>query len=86
MTKRQAVLYRMALSNHVCPYGLRAKDLLEETGYEVDDRVLRTRDEVDAFERENEFETTPQIFIGGEHIGGSAELEAYLIKEQSTAG
>ena len=75
MTKRQAVLYRMALADQV-----------EETGYEVDDRVLRTRGEVDAFERENEFETTPQIFIGGEHIGGSAELEAYLIKEQSTAG
>jgi glutaredoxin len=86
MTKaRQAIVYRMALPKHVCPYGLRAKELLEETGYEVDDRVLRTRNEVDAFLDENDFQTTPQIFIGGEHIGGSEELEAYLIKEQSAA-
>lgn len=86
MTKaRQATLYRMVLSHHVCPYGLRAKELLEETGYEVDDRVLGTREEVDAFLGENDFETTPQIFIGGEHIGDCEELEAYLIREQSAA-
>jgi glutaredoxin 3 len=84
-TSRQAVLYRMVLPDHTCPYGVRAKQMLEEAGYEVDDRILRSREEVDAFEDENGVSTTPQIFIGDERIGGSDELESYLIREQSPA-
>lgn len=82
---RTATLYRMVLPNHVCPYGIRAKELLDEAGYEVDDRVLQTRAEVDAFQDENKVSTTPQIFIDGTRIDGSDELELYLIKEQSVA-
>ena len=41
---RQAVLYRMVLPDHTCPFGVHAKELLEEAGYEVDDRVLKSRD------------------------------------------
>lgn len=82
---RHAILYRMALPTHVCPYGVRAKELLEEAGYIVDDRILGTREEVDAFENEHELATTPQVFINRQRIGGSEELEAYLRKEQSAA-
>lgn len=82
---RQAILYRMVLADHPCPYGVRAKDMLEEAGYEVEDNVLRSREEVDAFQDENDVGTTPQIFIGGERIGGTEELELYLIREQSAA-
>lgn len=57
--------------------------MLEEAGYEVEDRVLRSREAVDAFQDENGVSTTPQVFIGRERIGGSDELELYLIKEQS---
>ena len=84
-TSRQAVLYRMVLPDHTCPYGVRAKQMLEEAGYEVDDRILRSREEVDAFEDENGVSATPQIFIGDERIGGSDELESYLMREQSAA-
>jgi len=80
---RHAILYRMVLPDHTCPYGLRAKEMLEEAGYEVEDRVLRSREEVDAFQDENGIPTTPQIFIEDERIGGSDELGLYLIKEQS---
>jgi glutaredoxin 3 len=75
-----AVLYRMVLPDHTCPFGVRAKELLEAAGYEVDDRVLRTREEVDAFEQEQRVETTPQVFIGGKRIGGCDDLEGYLEK------
>lgn len=75
---QQAVLYRMILPDHTCPYGVHARELLEQAGYEVDDRILRSRDEVDAFEREQGVTTTPQVFIDGKRIGGSSELEAYL--------
>jgi glutaredoxin len=76
--QRQAILYRMVLPTHTCPYGVRAKAMLEEAGYQVDDRILRSRDEVDEFQDSEGVTTTPQIFIDGERIGGSEELEEYL--------
>ena len=79
--RRQAVLYRMVLPEHVCPFGLRAKQMLEQNGFEIDDRVLRTRDEVDALEQELGVDTTPQIFIDDERIGGSDDLERYLLTQ-----
>lgn len=75
---RNATLYRMVLPDHTCPFGVRAKQMLERNGYGVDDRVLASRDEVDAFKAEQGVATTPQIFIGGKRIGGSDELERYL--------
>ena len=30
---RKATLYRMVMQEHTCPYGLKAKDLLERQGY-----------------------------------------------------
>ena len=78
MTDRTATLYRMILPDHTCPFGVRAKELLEEHGFAIDDHILRSREEVDAFKDEHGVETTPQVFIDGERIGGSAELEDYL--------
>jgi glutaredoxin 3 len=77
----QAILYRMVLPDHTCPFGLRALELLEEAGYDVDDRVLRSREEVDAYERKEGVDTTPQVFIGGERIGGSDDLERFLARK-----
>jgi len=77
---RNAVLYRMVLPDHTCPFGVRAKGLLDRAGFEVDERILSTREEVDAFEEEHGVETTPQVFIDGERIGGSDALEVYLAK------
>lgn len=80
---RSATLYRMVLPDHVCPFGVRARDLLEQSGFDIDEHILGTREEVDAFKAEHDVATTPQVFIGGERIGGSTELAAYL-EEQST--
>ena len=76
-----ATLYRMILPEHTCPFGVRALGLLKEAGYDVDDRVLRSREEVDAFERKEGVETTPQVFIDGERIGGSDDLERFLARQ-----
>ena len=75
---QSAVLYRMVLPDHVCPFGVRAKELLEANGFEVEEHVLSTRAEVDAFEAEQGVSTTPQVFIDGERIGGADELERHL--------
>ena len=76
--QREAVLYRMVLPDHTCPFGVRAKQMLEQAGFDVDDRILAAREEVEAFKEEHEVATTPQIFIDGERIGGSDDLEEYL--------
>lgn len=75
---RDAVLYRMVLPEHTCPFGVRAKQLLLDQGYAVDDRVLRSRDEVEAVKQEHGVATTPLVFLGGERIGGCDDLEAHL--------
>jgi glutaredoxin len=75
----------MVLPDHVCPYGVRALQLLEQAGFEVDDRILSTRMEVEELERELGVDTTPQVFIDGERIGGSDELAAYLESEAASA-
>jgi len=76
--EKTATLYRMVLPDHTCPFGVHAKGLLEAAGFKVDDRILGSRVEVDAFEAEQGVATTPQIFIGKERIGGSDDLERYL--------
>jgi glutaredoxin len=68
----------MVLPEHVCRFGVRAKQLLEQAGYAVDDRQLRSREEVDKLEAELQVDTTPQVFIDGKRIGGCDELEAHL--------
>jgi glutaredoxin 3 len=78
MSQRTATLYRMKLPTHECPYGLLARRMLEDAGYEIDEHLLTSRDEVDAFQAEQGVSTTPQIFIDGERIGGSEELAEYL--------
>lgn len=76
--KNIADLYRMLMESHVCPYGLKAKDLLEREGYTVNDHRLETRAETDAFQRDYDVETTPQIFIAGNRVGGYDELREHL--------
>ncbi len=78
MTDRSAILYRMVLSDHICPFGVRAKQLLQAEGWQVDDRILRTREEVDEFKAEHGVTTTPQVFVEGKRIGGSDDLERWL--------
>lgn len=77
---KTAVLYRMVTDEHICPFGLKSKDLLEREGLQVDDRHLINREETDAFKAEHGVKTTPQTFIGGERVGGYDDLRAYFDK------
>lgn len=77
---RRAVLYRMVMHKHVCPYGLKAKDLLRRQGYAVVDHWLRTREEADAFKADHGVKTTPQTFIEGARIGGFDDLRRHFGK------
>ncbi len=84
MTKeRTATLTRMVLADHECPFGIRAKARLEQAGYTIDEHILSTRAEVDAFKAERGLATTPLIEIEGKAIGGSKDLETYLANESA---
>ena len=77
MSKR-ATLYRMVTPEHICPFGLKSKDLLERKGYKVDDHHLSNRSETDAFKEMYDVKTTPQTFIGDKRIGGYDDLRDYF--------
>nr|WP_271202250.1 glutaredoxin [Methylopila turkensis] len=76
--KQVASIHRMVMPAHVCPYGLKAVDLLERKGFEVEDHWLKTREETDAFKAEHGVKTTPQVFIGGKRIGGYDDLRRHF--------
>lgn len=78
-----ATLTRMVLPDHVCPFGVRAKALLEQAGYAVEDRILSSREEVDAFKEEHGIATTPLIEIDGKSVGGCDDLEAVLADQDA---
>lgn len=78
--EKRATLYRMVMPKHMCPFGLKAKHLLEAQGFTVDDRWLRTREETDAFKHEHGVATTPQTFIDGKRVGGYDDLRRHLGK------
>ncbi|MDN3645477.1 glutaredoxin [Pontixanthobacter aestiaquae] len=69
-----AKLYRMVMDEHVCPYGIKSKFLLERRGFTVEDHHLTSREEVDAIKAAHGVETTPQTFIDGQRIGGYTDL------------
>ena len=77
-TTRRAVIYRMVTPQHICPSGLKALDLLKRRGFDVEDHPLRTREETDAFKAQHGVKTTPQVWVGGEQIGGHDDLRRHL--------
>jgi glutaredoxin 3 len=65
-------------STAVCPYCIRAKQLLRQRGVEQIDEI---RVDMDHAQRIRMMEitgqrTVPQIFIGQTHVGGCDDLEA----------
>ena len=75
---KHAILYRMVLPDHICPFGLKARHLLHSRGYAVEDHKLATREQTDAFKAEYGVATTPQAFIAGRRIGGYDDLRRFF--------
>jgi glutaredoxin len=68
----------MVTDEHICPFGIKSKDLLRRKGFDVADHELRSRQETDEFKRQHGVETTPQTFVSGRRIGGYDELRGYF--------
>jgi glutaredoxin len=77
---KQATVVRMVTPDHLCPWGVKAKDLLRRGGFAVEDRHLTTKDANAAYKKENGYDETPQIFVEGKRVGGYDALRTYLGK------
>lgn len=71
-------LYRMSMTEHECPWGLKAIALLNEKGLAFEDVRLTTREAVEAFKAQHQVATTPQIFFDEERIGGYSDMAKKL--------
>jgi glutaredoxin len=77
---KSATLYRMVMDEHICPFGLKARDLLDREGFAVEDHHLTSKVETEAFKSQHGVKTTPQVFIAGQRIGGYDALRKHLGK------
>ena len=58
----------MVTPDHLCPWGIKALDLLKRNDFEIEDKHLDSMDANKAFKEENGFDETPQIWIEGENV------------------
>lgn len=65
-------------TTQVCPYCVRAKDLLKRKGQTVTEFRVDSDDALrdEMLKRANGKRTVPQIFIDGVHVGGCDDLYA----------
>jgi glutaredoxin len=76
--KTKASIHRMVTPKHLCPWGLKAFDLLKRHGYEIEDHHLTSKKANEQYKKEHKVDETPQIDIGGKHIGGYDALRKHL--------
>lgn len=68
-----------------CPFCAKAKSLLQEEGIQYDELVLNKDFHESTIRAISGEVTVPQVFINGERIGGSEQLEKYLSSRTSIA-
>ena len=72
-------------SREGCPFCVRAKGLLHDAGIGFEELVLNRDFSESTLRAVAGAPTVPQIFINGEHIGGSEALEDYMAARNSRA-
>ena len=61
-----------------CSYCEKARKALEQRGLQYEEFLLGSDASIVSLRAVTGRTTTPQVFIGGKHVGGSEELDAYL--------
>ena len=61
-----------------CPFCAKAKEMLSQKGFEYEEVVMGKDATFTSLKAISGRDTVPQVFIGGKHIGGSDDLEAYF--------
>lgn len=68
-----------------CEYCARAKGLLHDAGIEFEELVLNRDYRESTLRAVTGMSTVPQVFVNGEHVGGSEALEAHLDDHEKNA-
>jgi glutaredoxin-like protein len=68
-----------------CPFCARAKGLLRDAGIEFEELLLNRDYNESSLRAVAGASMVPQVFINGEHIGGSDDLERYLASQDRSA-
>lgn len=68
-----------------CPFCVRAKGMLRDAGIEFEELVLNRDYSESSLRAVAGASTVPQVFINGDRIGGSDELENYLAERNRDA-
>ena len=76
--KKTADIHRMVAPDHLCPWGIKALDLLKRHGFEVTDHHLENTEASEQYKQANDVSETPQILIEGNRIGGYDDLREHL--------
>jgi glutaredoxin-like protein len=72
-------------SREGCSYCVRAKGMLDDAGIEYEELVLNRDFSESTIRAISGHSTVPQVFIDGERIGGSEQLEDYLNEQTRNA-
>ncbi|WP_308985358.1 glutaredoxin [Thalassobacterium sedimentorum] len=68
----------MVTPDHLCPWGIKALDLLKRNGYQVEDHHLATLEANQQYKESHGVDETPQIFIDDDLVGSYDALRDYL--------
>jgi glutaredoxin-like protein len=68
-----------------CPYCVRTRGMLNDAGIDFEELVLNRDYSESTLRAVSGRATVPQVFINGEHIGGSEEVHAWLESEHKDA-
>jgi len=72
-------------SREGCPFCVRTKGMLNDAGIAFEELVLNRDFNESTIRAVSGKSTVPQVFINGQYIGGSEEVEAYLAEQVQDA-
>lgn len=75
MRNKEATIHRMVTPKHLCPWGIKALDLLKRHGFKVDDHHIGSQEANEAYKEESGYDETPQVWIvRSPDVFGEAEV------------
>jgi glutaredoxin len=86
MKDKSATIYRMVTPDHLCPWGVKAKDLLRRKDYEIEDHHLESTEANQAYKEKHGFDETPQVFIGDDRYTYDDLREKFGMKPDPKEG
>jgi glutaredoxin-like protein len=72
-------------SREGCPYCTRAKGLLRDAGIQFEELILNRDFSESTIRAVSGMSTVPQVFVNGDYIGGSEDLETWLARQTQDA-